>query len=227
MAPQYRGILCSVSFDGVKATTGTEGLSFDRSMAANPECVKTTISFAPMLWAAMHAPTAIDSGNLLLVLYSDLSRSGKLTSVFLIIESITLTASTGYFPDAVSPDSITASVPSSIAFATSDASALVGLVCCVIDSSIWVAVITTFPFMLARSISIFWMTGTCSVAISTPRSPLATIIPSTTSMISSMLSRALGFSIFAMIGGRFTLFFLAQSVTLKISSACLTNETAT
>ena len=35
-------------------------------------------------------------------------------------------ASTGYFPTAVSPESITASVPSRIAFATSEASARVG-----------------------------------------------------------------------------------------------------
>ncbi len=51
------------------------------------------------------------------------------------------TASTGYFPTAVSPDSITASVPSSSAFATSDTSARVGRGAAVIDSSIWVAVI--------------------------------------------------------------------------------------
>ena len=51
-------------------------------------------------------------------------------------------ASTGYFPAAVSPLSITASVPSRMALATSLASARVGLGLSVMLSSIWVAVIT-------------------------------------------------------------------------------------
>ena len=49
------------------------------------------------------------------------------------------------YPLAVSPDSITQSDPSSIALATSLASALVGLGFFTIDSSIWVAQIIGTP----------------------------------------------------------------------------------
>jgi hypothetical protein len=56
----------------------------------------------------------------------------------------------GYSPTAVSPESITADVPSRIAFATSLASARVGSGECTIVSSICVAVITGFPRSSAR-----------------------------------------------------------------------------
>ncbi len=55
------------------------------------------------------------------------------------------TTFTGSCPMAVSPESITALVPSKTAFATSDTSARVGLGDVVIDSSIWVAVMTGRP----------------------------------------------------------------------------------
>ena len=50
-----------------------------------------------------------------------------------------VTVSIGYCPTLVSPDSITASAPSSTALATSEASARVGRGAEIIDSSIWVA----------------------------------------------------------------------------------------
>src|SRR3954463_597963 len=53
--------------------------------------------------------------------------SGEIVSAESMIRPIVLTASTGYAPEAVSADNITASVPSQTAFATSDASARVGL----------------------------------------------------------------------------------------------------
>nr|GEW48912.1 hypothetical protein [Tanacetum cinerariifolium] len=56
------------------------------------------------------------------------------------------TATSGYAPAAVSPLSMTQSVPSRTAFATSVASARVGLRDLIIDSSICVAVTTGFPF---------------------------------------------------------------------------------
>jgi hypothetical protein len=52
------------------------------------------------------------------------------------IDAIILTASTGYDPTAVSCESITASVPSRIAFATSATSARVGRDETTIESSI-------------------------------------------------------------------------------------------
>ena len=66
-------------------------------------------------------------------------------SACLAILDITSTTCGGSIPIAVSPDSITALVPSNTAFATSDISARVGVVLLIIDSSIWVAVITILP----------------------------------------------------------------------------------
>ncbi len=58
------------------------------------------------------------------------------------IRLIMATASAGYWPIAVSPESITASVPSSTALKTSLASARVGRLVVSMLLSIWVAVIT-------------------------------------------------------------------------------------
>jgi len=52
----------------------------------------------------------------------------RLVSVTAAIRAIIETVSTGYFPIAVSSESMTASVPSRMALATSVASARVGLV---------------------------------------------------------------------------------------------------
>jgi hypothetical protein len=71
----------------------------------------------------------------------------------------------------------------------------------VIDSSIWVAVMTGFARMFARRINRFCTTAICSMGISTPRSPRAIMIPSVTSRISSIRSKALERSIFAMMNG--------------------------
>src|SRR5258706_595519 len=68
--------------------------------------------------------------------------SVMLLSASSIMRAIMLTASTGYFPEAVSAESMTASEPSKIALATSEASARVGRGFSVMDSSICVAVIT-------------------------------------------------------------------------------------
>ena len=83
---------------------------------------------------------------------------------------------------AVSPESITASVPSRIALKTSDASARVGCGLVVIDSSICVAVMTTLPRAFASRMIRFCAEGTRSGDNSTPRSPRATITPSAASI---------------------------------------------
>ena len=101
-----------------------------------------------------------------------------------------LTVSTGYLPTAVSPLSITASAPSSRAFATSLASALVGLGFFIMDSSIWVATMTGLPLLLQASMIFFCSSGTSHGGISMPRSPLATMMPSLASIISLMLCTA-------------------------------------
>ena len=98
---------------------------------------------------------------------------------------IVATASTGYCPAADSADSITASAPSKIAVATSDTSARVGTGLVIIDSSICVATTTGLPARRAARVICFWMPGTFSSGISTPRSPRATISASVKSMISA------------------------------------------
>ena len=110
------------------------------------------------------------------------------------------TASSGKRPLALSPESMTASAPSKTALATSLASARVGRGCCIIESSICVAMMTGLPSWLPRSTIDFCRMGTRSAGTSTPRSPRATMSPSAASAISSMFSSASGFSILAMIG---------------------------
>ena len=74
------------------------------------------------------------------------------------------TVSTGYLPVAVSAESITASVPSSTAFATSETSARVGIGLLIIDSIICVAVMTSRFFSRAMRIMRFCSAGTDGVA---------------------------------------------------------------
>ncbi len=95
-----------------------------------------------------------------------------------------------------------------------------------IDLSIWVAVMTGLALWLALLISIFWTIGTLSNGVSTPRSPLATIIPSTTSMISSIWSKASCFSILA-ITGMSAPFSRIMSFIILMSLASFTKESAT
>ena len=94
---------------------------------------------------------------------------------------MTRTDSTGKLPAAVSPDSMTQSVPSRTAFATSVASARVGRGFLPIDSSICVAVMTGLPAWLHCWIIIFCARKIFSVGISMPRSPRATCTAARTS----------------------------------------------
>ena len=71
-------------------------------------------------------------------------------------------------PTLVSAESITAEVPSITAFATSVASARVGSGAWIIDSSICVAVITSFPAWVARAIVSFCISGMRATPASTP-----------------------------------------------------------
>ena len=66
------------------------------------------------------------------------------------------------------------------------------------ESNIWVAVITVLHASLHLRMISFWICGTSCAGISTPISPLATIMPSATAMISSKLSIPSAFSILAM-----------------------------
>ena len=94
------------------------------------------------------------------------------------------------------------------------------------ESSIWVAVMTSLPAKLHLWIISFWSCGRRFASISTPRSPRATMIPSAAAMMASRLSRPSCDSIFAMI------FMLepASSISARICSivsALRTKEAAT
>ena len=104
--------------------------------------------------------------------------------------------------DAGLPDSISASVPSSTAFATSETSARVGREAVIIESNIWVATMTGLPARRQLLIACFCSSGTSSSGSSTPRSPWATMIPSKAEMMESRLATACGFSILASTGTR-------------------------
>ncbi|GBE46445.1 hypothetical protein BMS3Bbin11_01546 [bacterium BMS3Bbin11] len=141
------------------------------------------------------------------------------------ILSIALIALTGNFPTAVSADSITASVPSSTALATSVTSARVGICLSIIDSSICVAVMTTRSRLRPWEI-IFFCTAVISASpISTPRSPRATINTSDASVISSMTSMASARSILETIHASLPA-LCSRCLASCTSSALRTNETA-
>jgi len=114
-----------------------------------------------------------------------------------MMRSIARTASKGYSPIAVSPRAMTASVPSRIALATSDASARVGRGWCTMDSSIWVAVITGFAVAIRLADQAFLDRRHFLERSSTPRSPRATITASHASRMRGRSSSAVAFSIFA------------------------------
>ncbi len=126
---------------------------------------------------------------------------------------------------AVSPESITAEVPSRIAFATSLTSARVGRGLRSIESSIWVAVMTGFPLVTVVRMMFFWIAGTSASGNSTPRSPRATMVPSAAATMLSRFATAARLSIFAMMG------MVAPSSTsiprsAMMSSSVCTNEAA-
>ncbi len=81
-------------------------------------------------------------------------------STVVATRSIVVTASIGYWPEALSADSITASAPSNTAVATSETSARVGTGVVIIDSSIWVAMTTGLPRRRARRVIVFCRPGT-------------------------------------------------------------------
>ena len=140
-----------------------------------------------------------------------------------MIFSIVSTTLMACSPTLVSALNITASAPSITAFATSLTSALVGVGFTIIDSIICVATITGFAAFMHFSMMFFCMIGKSCKGISTPKSPLATIMPSVTSMISSIFATASGFSILAI---TFDSFPAAAILAFKstISSAFLTKD---
>ena len=185
--------------------TGESGRSRATRSAVAPEAVNATIAFAPIVCPTCRAAAAIASA-------AECSGSGPDASIIArhrsscstraTMRSIMLTASNGYWPAAVSADSITASAPSNTAVATSEASARVGAGAVIMLSSICVATTTGLPSCRASRTMRFCASGTSSGGSSTPRSPRATITASVSAMMASKFSSACGFSSFTMIQAR-------------------------
>src|SRR5450830_299199 len=129
--------------------------------AVEPLSVMATMALAPRWWAVNSAPMAIDWSMRLndLPMKSASSSTSSAASAALQILAISSTVSSGYLPAAVSAESITASVPSSTALATSLTSARVGTGLVIMLSIIWVAVITTLSLSRARRIMRFCRPG--------------------------------------------------------------------
>mmetsp|Transcript_1406 Transcript_1406/g.4254 ORF Transcript_1406/g.4254 Transcript_1406/m.4254 type:complete len:305 (+) Transcript_1406:1338-2252(+) len=183
---------------------GQVGRYFEMSRAEVPVVVSVRMRRAACECAASTTALAtdsfIDSGFGIVSVICSVSRRMKMAaSASLHTRSIMATASRGYAPLAVSPDSITQSAPSSTALATSDASARVGRGLLVIDSSICVAQMQGLPATLHFAIIIFCARNTFSDGISMPRSPRATMTPSVAARISSKLRIPSWFSILEMI----------------------------
>src|SRR3989339_631397 len=119
-------------------------LFFAIRRAVLPLMVKTMIALpkiSSQIYRAAFAAACmagVSSASVKYPLFSPICDSSAARVILCIMRTVSI----GYFPLAVSPESMTASVPSYTALATSDASARVGVGCSVIDSSICVAVIT-------------------------------------------------------------------------------------
>ncbi|KAE9535806.1 hypothetical protein AGLY_007707 [Aphis glycines] len=140
-----------------------------------PEVVRTTMAAALLLLAASTAAIAILEDADVKSANNCLCQTAVSASLQMV--AIVRTHLTGYAPLAVSPDSITLSAPSRMAFATSEYSARV-----------------------PRAKKTF------SGEISIPRSPRATIIPSEASIISCKFFMPWWFSIFEIINISFLSF---------------------
>ena len=133
--------------DGVTAMMDCDGRYLLIIRGVLPRRVGAMIAVAPISRAtrnalrvtacAMSSPMSSSRKNR----FTRDSYSGEVSTAR-AIESMTCTAATGYSPLAVSPESMTASEPSKMAFATSVASARVGRGLWIIESSICVAVMT-------------------------------------------------------------------------------------
>jgi len=191
--------------DSVIATTARTPMCSDRNMVA-----------IAMAWSARSRPRRAAS------------KSVSATNCFSAptqIRAIASTAFTGQLPAADSCDSITASVPSITALATSSTSARVGIGLSTIDCSICVAVITTFSRATASRMIFFCRPGNSASPISTPRSPRATITTSLASTISVRFSIASARSTFATSAALLPC-ALATRRASCMSSALRQNETA-
>src|SRR3990172_2997558 len=124
---------------------GTREFRRDIHSAVEPDSVSAAMAFT-FRWNAVNSAAIAIDWSTRVNTRSRNSRSSVTGAEFSASTQIRLidkTVSTGYLPLAVSAESITASVPSSTALATSDTSARVGIGLEIIDSIISVAVMVS------------------------------------------------------------------------------------
>mmetsp|Transcript_60566 Transcript_60566/g.118741 ORF Transcript_60566/g.118741 Transcript_60566/m.118741 type:complete len:590 (-) Transcript_60566:46-1815(-) len=233
----WRATLSACSAPSNKRSTGADGRYLLTSLATSPVTSPfSTMHPAPSFSDVNTADAAVASSfdSAWSTIASRLAMVGIHSSVFAMILFIMATDSTGNLPLADSPESITASAPSSTALVTSLTSARVGRGFFCMDSSIWVATITGFPEASHRCTISFCQITTSSRGTSTPRSPRATIMPSEASVISSKFSSASVDSTLAMIlawgllSGQNSAWQVATCARISSTSLALrTNEAAT
>ena len=229
--PHESAIGATARRSSVKANSGTSGRKLATARAVEPECVRQAMALAPTSSARRTAVNEIAwvtraSRSVTTSTASRPPSRRRFCSAERTISSITSTARMGYLPAAVSPDSMTASEPSKTAFATSLASARVGRGLSIIDSSIWVAVMTGLEASRHARIRRFCTIGTSCIGISMPRSPRATITPSESSRMAPKSSTASGFSIFDTTGVAWPASAMRR-LRSATSAARRTNESAT
>ena len=113
----------------IRRTDSPVSVKTQRYLASTKSATSTAASVIAPPWVRGLVP----SGGM---------RSSPCSSVDSTMRAMVCTVTTGYSPTLVSPESITASAPSSTAFATSEVSARVGTGLWIIDSSICVATMT-------------------------------------------------------------------------------------
>mmetsp|Transcript_17056 Transcript_17056/g.39026 ORF Transcript_17056/g.39026 Transcript_17056/m.39026 type:complete len:358 (+) Transcript_17056:216-1289(+) len=222
---------------GEMETIGTHGLhALTQRVAAPSPSSSTMIADAVASWTSAHAAVASAPP---LVVSKGRAKSGRRAaqpSTCSMMAACVATLLSGYLPLADSPESITASACSSTALVTSATSARVGRGFDCIESSICVATMTGLPASMHKLTISFCHVATCSRGTSTPRSPLATMMPSDALMIASRLSSASVDSILEMISGggvsaASAAYLRWQSATCRrissTPSALRTNEAAT
>ena len=164
----------------VNASSGMRQRCAASRRAEPPEAVNAASALAPVSAAMCTAAAAIACGPSRSVPRASARRDARQPlRPRRLMRAIVSTASIGHSPTLVSPESISASAPSSTAFATSEASARVGREWVIIDSSICVATITgracsrapAAPRASARA-------APARAGSPRPRSPRATIRPS-------------------------------------------------
>src|SRR5690348_8815754 len=123
---------------------GMPELMRDIHSAVEPDSVRAMMAFTSM-WLAVYITAMAMASSTLVKRCSLRTRERVVRRLFSAPRHTRAMASTvlsGYLPVAVSAESITASVPSMTALATSSTSARVGTGLWIMDSIIWVAVMT-------------------------------------------------------------------------------------